>query len=141
MAEPPQDPAPRPEDWSYDLLLYGNEQLLRASDNAALVAFAAIAFQEIRGEKMPHHNAGFGVLIFSVLLCAVVHFAVGSACIGRARRMLRGQKETWRGAVMRRTHLTLAWVAGVLQLGCIVVGLVLVLLREPPAILTRYFVE
>jgi hypothetical protein len=134
-----EEPAVHPEDWGYDLLLYGNEQILRASDSGVLVAFAAIAFQEIRGEKLPYSNVGFGFLLFSVLLCAVVHFAIGSAYVGRARRLIRGQKENWRAVVFRRAHTTLAWAAGVLQLACIVIGLVLVLVPEPPACLCNLF--
>jgi hypothetical protein len=50
-------PIPTPESqhdsWGYDLFLYGNEQILRGSDNGTLVAFAAIAFQQIRGKSEP----------------------------------------------------------------------------------------
>jgi hypothetical protein len=141
MAAPNEDPGGKPDDWGYDLLLYGNEQMLRASDSGVLVAFAAVAFQEIRGEKQLYANVGFGFLLVSVLLCAVVHFAIGSAYVGRARRLIRGQKEDWRAALLRRTHTTVAWLAGVLQLLCIIVGLLLVLLPEPPAWLREYFLD
>lgn len=141
MPAPNEEPAGKPDDWGYDLLLYGNEQILRASDSGVLVAFAAIAFQEIRGEKQPYANAGFGFLLFSVLLCAVVHFAIGSAYAGRGRRLIRGEKENWRAVVVRRTHTTVAWLAGIAQLLCIVVGLLLVLMPEPPAFLRVYFLD
>jgi hypothetical protein len=128
-------PATQPEDWGYELLLYGNEQILRASDNGVLVAFAAIAFQEIRGDKLPHHNTGFSLLLFSVLLCAVVHFAIGNAYVGRAKRLIRRHKDAGRRSLTQWLYTTLTWVAGVGQLLCIVIGLCLVLMAEPPAFL------
>jgi hypothetical protein len=142
MPPPTENRPAHPDEWGYDLLLYGNEQIIRASDNGVLVAFAAIAFQEIRGGERPaHSDVGFGLLLFSVLLCAVVHFAIGSAYVGRARRLIRGQEETRRAAVFRRAHTTLAWVAGVLQLVCIVVGLLLVLLPQPPEFVRHYLID
>ncbi len=136
-ATPPAEatPAALPEDWGYDLLLYGQEQILRASDNGVLVAFAAIAFQDIRGDKLPHYNTGFGFLLFSVLMCAVVHFALGSAFVGRARRLIRRQQESRGQFLVHGASLALAWLAGAVQLSCIVVGLILVLSQEPPPLL------
>ena len=139
MAVRVEDAPPQPEEWGYDLLLYGHEQMLRGSDNGVLVAFAALAFQQIRGgESQPHYNLGFGVLLFSVLMCAVVHFAMGNAYISRARRTILRRKETWRQSALRGLSTTVAWAAGMVQLACIVVGLLLVLTPEPPAVLQRW---
>src|SRR5262245_26339360 len=133
MSSPTEDSKPQPEEWGYDLLLYGHEQMLRGSDNGVLVAFAAIAFQQIRGgEPQPHFNVGFGILLFSVLMCAMVHFAMGNVYVGRARRLIHGRRETRRQLAARGLYTTIAWVAGVVQLGCVVLGLVLVLLPAPP---------
>ena len=90
MPSPIEEAPPQPDEWGYDLLMYGHEQILRGSDNGVLVAFAALAFQQIRGgEPQPHYNVGFALLLFSVLMCAVIHFAMGNVYVGRARRMLR----------------------------------------------------
>src|SRR5215468_889645 len=85
---------------AHDLLMLGSDHVLRGSDTGVLVAFAAIAFAEIRGDKKPHCNLGLAVLLVSVLMCAVVHFAIGNAYIGRAKRMLAGGTEgpgRWQG--------------------------------------------
>jgi hypothetical protein len=125
-----------------ELLLYGNEQILRASDNGVLVAFAALAFQQIRGgSNLPHFNVGFGILIISVLMCGVVHFAMGSFYIGRGRRLIRGDQEKLRHRLSRGFYASLAWSAGLVQLLCIVVGLILVLNAEPPEFLSRYVLK
>lgn len=141
MSAPNEESAAKPDELGYDLLLYGNEQIIRASDSGVLVAFAALAFQTIRTDKLPYANMGFGLLLFSVLLCAVVHFAIGSAYVGRGRRLIRGEKEDRRAVVLRRTHTTVAWLAGVAQLLCIVLGLLLVLVPEPPAFLRVYLLD
>src|SRR5262245_19311838 len=137
-----EEAPPQPQEWGFDLLLYGHEQILRGSDTGVLVAFAALAFQQIRGgEARPHFNLGFGLLLFSVLMCAVVHFAMGNVYVGRARRLILREDETrWQGAV-RGTYTLVAWAAGVVQLGCILLGLVLVLLPAPPAFLRAWGVE
>jgi len=94
----------------YDLLLYGTEQVMRGSDNGVLVAFAALAFQQIRGgEPRPHYNVAFGFLIFSVLMCGVVHFAMGTVYVGRGRHLIRGQRERLRQRLSRGVYSTLAW--------------------------------
>jgi hypothetical protein len=141
MAFPPNEPAPQREDWGHDLLLYGNEQILRGSDNGVLVAFAALAFQEIRGDKLPHSNVGLGFLLFSVLMCTLVHFAIGNAYVGRGRLLIRRQEETRRQALYRRANTTLAWVAGLIQLACILIGLTLIFVPEPPAFLREYLLR
>jgi hypothetical protein len=92
----------QPEGLGYELLLYGHEQVLRGSDNGVLVAFAALAFQQIRGgDSQPHYNIGFGFLILSVLLCGVVHFAMGNVHIGRGRRLIHGHHEKVRHRLTR----------------------------------------
>jgi hypothetical protein len=130
-----------PENWGYDLLLYGNDQVIRGSDTGTLVAFGAIAFQELKGKSQPHQHFGCGILLFSVLLCAVVHFAVGGASVGRARAIIRGSKETTRHRLVRKTNQVIAWIAAALQFALIVVGITLVLKATPPAILQKYLLS
>jgi hypothetical protein len=132
---------PTPDGWAYDLLLYGNDQIIRGSDTGTLVAFGAIAFQELKGKSLPHQHFGCGVLLFSVLLCAVVHFAVGGASVGRARTLIRGHKESRSHRMFRRTNNALAWVSTALQFLMIVVGVVLVLKEEPPQFLQDYLLR
>jgi len=144
--QPPTDkleqPEPPDEDRGYDLVLYGHEQILRASDNGVLVAFAALAFQQIRGsESETHHNIGFGILIFSVVLCGVIHFAVGNVHIGRGRRIIRKENESRRQHLVRGFYTMLAWTAGLAQLLFIVVGLILVFAAEPPPLVQRYLID
>lgn len=130
-----------PDSWGYDLLLYGNDQVIRGSDTGTLVAFGAIAFQELRGNSQPHQHFGCGLLLFSVLLCAVVHFAVGGASVGRARTIIRGSSEGRRERLMRRTNNAVAWVATALQFVLILVGTILVLKETPPALLQKYLIS
>ena len=59
-----------PESWAYDLLLYGNEHIIRGSDTGTLVALGGIAVQALRGKGLPHQQFGCGVLLASVLFCA-----------------------------------------------------------------------
>src|SRR5262249_40441048 len=136
MGAPKEDP-PHPKEWGYDLLLSGQDEVLRGSDTGVLVAFAALAFQQIRGGgPRPHYNVGYGFLLVSVLLCAFIHFFLGTALVGRARSLLRGRsRRRLSGSAL---YTTVAWAAGLLQLTCIVVGLILVLREEPPALLERY---
>ena len=107
-----------------------------------LVAFAALAFQQIRGgTPLPHYNVGFGFLIFSVLLCGVVHFAMGSIYQGRGRRLIHGQEEKLRHLLARGFYFTVAWGAGLVQMVFIAVGLMLVLYTNPPAFLQQYVLK
>jgi hypothetical protein len=126
------------DEWGFELLLYGHEQVLRGSDTGVLVAFAAIAFQDIRGDRLPHYNTGFSFLLFSVLMCAFVHFAMGNAYVGRAKRLIRRQPESRRQMAVRGVYTTLGWLAGLIQLACIALGLILILSPEPPALLRDY---
>jgi hypothetical protein len=122
----------------YELLLYGNEQILRGSDNGTLVAFAAIAFQQIRGRGALHNDVGCGFLMLSVLLCAVVHFAIGYAYVGRARRMIGQRHETAAEARSRRAYLGLAWFSTFVQFVFVIVGTVLILIETAPPWLQRW---
>jgi hypothetical protein len=139
---PQPAPEPTPDTWGFDLLLYGNEQILRGSDHGTLVAFGAIAFQQLRGKSEHHQNVGCGILLFSVLMCAIVHLAIGAAFVGRARRLLRGERARRRGLV-RNFAFAIAIVAAVLQCVCIVLGLILILTETPPPLfednLLRWF--
>src|SRR5262245_23372087 len=121
------------EEWGQELLLYGQEQILRGADTAVLVAFAAMAFQELRGgEKLPHHNLAFGLLLISVLFCAIVHFTLGNAYVSRGKKLLRKQKEAERRLSSPRVFTTLSYSAGILQLLFVVAGLILLFLPETP---------
>jgi hypothetical protein len=127
------------EDRGYDLWLYGHEQMLRGSDNGVLVAFAALAFQQIRGgETQPHFKIGFALLLFSVLMCAVVHFAMGSVYLGKGRSLIDRRRLTLQQAVVHRLYLMVAWGAGLTQLVCVILGLLLILMPEPPAFLRSW---
>jgi hypothetical protein len=130
-----------PDNWGYDLLRYGNEEIIRGSDTGTLVAFGAIAFQELKGDALPHQHFGCGMLLFSVLLCAVVHFAVGGATIGRGRQIIEGDQETRGHYVFRVTNQTIAWTAAALQFIMTVLGILLVLKTEPPPLLQKYLMS
>jgi hypothetical protein len=130
-----------PEGWGYDLLLYGNDQIIRGSDTGTLVALGSIAFQELRGKGLPHQHFGCAVLLFSVLLCAIVHFAVGGASVGRARAIIRGSRESRPQRMFRRANQIIAWVATAFQFVLIIVGILLVLSEKPPALLQKYLLE
>lgn len=134
MPSPEESPEPQTEEWGQELLLHGQEQMLRGADTGVLVAFAAMAFQELRGgDKLPQHDIAFGLLLLSVLFCAVVHFTLGNAYVWRGRRLLRGQKADTRRLSGQRIFAVLACVAGVLQLLCILAGLVILLSPNAPA--------
>jgi hypothetical protein len=138
MTPPSQDTSP--ESVGQELLLFGNEEILRGSDNGTLVAFAALAFQELRGGSEAVHRAGCVFLLFSVLFCALVHFALGNAYIHRARSMLRRQQSTRprRRSVFRAVNLGLVWLTVLSQFACLAVGLLLILPEKPPGLLSRY---
>jgi hypothetical protein len=138
-APPAQAGSPHtPDGWGYDLLLYANEQLLRGSDNVTLVAFAALAFQQIRGKGELHHDIACGILLFSVLLCAIVHFAIGNAYLGRARRMIQGQRESRRQHMLNQASFGVVWMAAGFQFFCVVIGTLLMFPQKPPEFLERW---
>lgn len=128
---PPSAESPT-DSWGFELLMYGNEQMIQGSDNGTLVAFAALAFQQIRGKGEPHHDIACGILLFAVLMCALVHFAIGNAYVSRAKRILRGGRELRRQSVARRFYATVAWVAAIVQFICVVAGVLLILPEKPP---------
>lgn len=120
------------DDRTFDLLMYGNEQILRGADNGTLVAFAALAFQQIRGKGEPHQSLGCGILLFSVLMCAVVHFSIGSVYVGRVKKVIRGGNESWRHSLVRRVSHGVAWTAAAFQVLSLAVGVPLVMLEKAP---------
>jgi hypothetical protein len=146
---PPEDQTPPPsaatpeEGVTQELLLFGNEEILRGSDNATLVAFAALAFQDLRGGEGVAQHAGSIFLLFSVLCCALVHFALGNAYIHRARSMLRPvgphrRRRRQPSGEARAVSLGIVWLAVLTQMTCIALGLLLILPKQPPALLVRY---
>jgi hypothetical protein len=139
MSSPSDESQNNAEGLAFDLLLYGNEQILRGSDNGTLVAFAAIAFQQIRGKNEFHHNLACGILLFSVVMCAVIHFVIGNLYVGRARKLIRWGREPERRPLAQKVCLVMAWAAGLLQLASIVVGLLLLIPDQPPAFLENLF--
>lgn len=122
----------------YELLLYGNEQILRGSDNGTLVAFVAIAFQQIRGRGEFHNDVGCGLLLFSVLMCAVVHFSIGYAYVGRAAKMLEHRREGRRDVWIRRRFIHLAWFATLIQFVLVFMGSALILYEKAPPWMERW---
>jgi hypothetical protein len=137
----PAPPDNNPESWGYDLLLYGHEQILRGSDNGTLVALGALAYQQLRDETEAHQHVGCGFVLFSVLMCALVHLAMGNAYIGRARRIIRGEMEKRRGRGSRKFSVGLALIAALLQCLFLIIGLVLILTNRPPAFLQNYLLS
>jgi hypothetical protein len=120
------------ESRAFELLLYGNEQIIAGSDNGTLVAFAALAFQQIRGKGEFHQDIGCGLLLFSVLMCALVHLGIGNAYVGRARKLIRGGHDRFRHMVLRRSSLILAFTAATVQFLSILIGCYLILVSKPP---------
>jgi ABC-type Fe3+ transport system permease subunit len=140
MAERPQaDERDPSESLGHELVLYGNEQMIQGSDNVTLVAFAALAYQQIRGQGELHHNLGCGLLLVSVLLCAVVHFTIGNAYVSRGKKMLSQGRERRRSRLTRRFFFTISVSAAILQFVLVLLGVGLVLMpREAPAWLNQY---
>jgi len=127
-----------PESWAYDLLLYGNEHIIRGSDTGTLVALGGIAVQALRGKGLPHQQFGCGVLLASVLFCALVHFAVGGASVGRARTILRRARESRGHRLFRQTNQVVAWIATAIQIALLVLGIILILKESPPGFFQKY---
>ncbi len=105
------------------------------------MALGAIAFQELKGKALPHHHFGCSLLLLSVLFCAAVHFAVGSASVGRARSIIRGLGESRSHRLLRKTNQVVAWMAVALQFVLTLLGVLLVLKETPPALLQRYLLS
>jgi hypothetical protein len=121
-----------------DLMMYGMEHVVRGSDTGTLVAFAALAFQQIRGKGEVHHTFACGLLLLSVLMCAVVHFAIGNAYVERAKLLFHRRPETRRHRVVRWASYSVAWVASILQFVGVVAGTGLILLEKPPAFMVKH---
>lgn len=143
--ETPKPPTDAPSDaeikadgYGMDLLMYGNEQILQGSDTGTLVAFAALAFQQIRGKGEPHQILGCGILLFSVMMCALVHFAIGNAYIGRAKKLLRQRMESRGARLIRRTSHVFAWIAATIQFLCLIAGTALILPEHAPLFVQRH---
>jgi hypothetical protein len=120
-----------------EMLLFGTQEIVRGSDTGTLGAFAALAFQQIRGRGEPHHQLGCGFLLFSVLMCALVHVATGNAYFRRAKLILRESSEARRHLMIKRVSFAGALIAALVQLVFLGFGIFLVLLEKPPAVLQQ----
>jgi hypothetical protein len=121
-----------------DLLVYGTDEILKGTDTATLVAFAALAYQQIKGKGEAHQDMGCVLLLISVLACAVVHLSIGNAYVGRARVILRKQEATRRQQLVRMASYFVAWVAAASQFVTLLGGLVLILMEKPPTVMLKY---
>jgi hypothetical protein len=121
-----------------DLLVYGTDEILKGTDMGTLVAFAALAFQQIRGKGEPHHGLGCSLLLVSVMMCAVVHLAIGNAYVGRAKLILKRRELKRRHHLVRVASYGTAWIAALGQFITLMLGLFLVLMEKPPALLMKY---
>lgn len=121
-----------------EMLLYGTQEVVRGSDTGTLGAFAALAFQQIRGKSEPHHQLGCGLLLFSVLMCALVHVATGSAYFRRAKQILRETSDARRQLMIKRVSFAGAVVAAIIQLIFLGIGMFLILVDKPPAMFHQF---
>jgi hypothetical protein len=126
------------DEFGADLLVYGTDEILKGTDTATLVAFAALAYQQIKGKGEPHQNFGCILLLLSVLACAVVHLSIGNAYVGRARMILKRTHPSRRQQLVRMASYAVAWLAATFQFVTLIAGLVLILLEKAPAQLMRY---
>jgi hypothetical protein len=132
------NPEPGFDNFGADLLVYGTDEILKGTDTATLVAFAALAYQQIKGKGAAHQDFGCVLLLISVLACAAVHVSIGNAYVGRARMILRQVEATRRQQLVRMASYGFAWFAALIQFLSLMSGLVLILLEKPPAALMRY---
>ena len=123
-----------------DVLMYGMEHLVRGSDTGTLVAFGALAFQSIQGKEDNNQSIGGVILLFSIAMCAVVHFAIGNAEVARAKSIFRRTEGNRRTIVVRAASYWIAWLSTILQFVSMVIGMVLLLWDKPPAVLLKYIV-
>jgi len=77
-------------------------------------------------------------LLASVLFCALVHFAVGGASVGRARTILRRARESRGHRLFRQTNQVVAWIATAIQIALLVLGIILILKESPPGFFQKY---
>ena len=118
--------------------MYGTDEILKGTDTATLVAFAALAYQQIKGKGEPHQNFGCVLLLLSVLACAIVHLSIGNAYVGRARMILKRFDAGRRQQLIRMASYGIAWLAATVQFLTLIAGLILILLEKVPAQLLRY---
>jgi hypothetical protein len=136
---PDREPeAPTDDSTVLDMLLFGTQEIVRGSDTGTLGAFAALAFQQIRGKGEAHQQLGCGILLFSVLMCALVHVATGSAYFRRAKQILRETSDARRQLMIKRVSFAGAVVAAVIQLLFLAAGIFLILVDKPPAVFLRF---
>jgi hypothetical protein len=126
------------EEFGSDLLVYGTDEILKGTDTATLVAFAALAYQQIQGKGDPHQDFGCVLLLLSVLACAIVHLSIGNAYVGRARMILKRRVVSRRQQVVRMASYGVAWLAATCQFVTLIAGLILILLDKPSAVLMKY---
>jgi hypothetical protein len=131
-------PQQESEEFGADLLVYGTDEILKGTDTATLVAFAALAYQQIKGKGEPHQNFGCILLLISVLACAIVHLSIGNAYVGRARLILKRTHGNRRQALVRMASYATAWLAAAAQFVTLIVGLVLILIEKPTAQMMKY---
>ena len=103
-----------------------------------LSRWGGIAVQALRGKGLPHQQFGCGILLASVLFCALVHFAVGGASVGRARTILRRARESRGHRLFRQTNQVVAWIATAIQIALLVLGIILILKESPPYFFQKY---
>jgi hypothetical protein len=139
MGHEEHDPqrAEDPGDWGYELLLQGNEEILKGSDTGTLVAFGALAYQQIQGKAEMHQNLGCALLLLSVFMCAVVHLSMGNAYVKRGKALIHRTAELRRLLLSRKMNITTTWLAVVMQFVLVVTGALLILVDKPPPFVTR----
>jgi hypothetical protein len=135
---PSTEPEAEADNSWLDLLMYGMEHVVRGSDTGTLVAFAALAFQQIRGKADPHHSLGCGILLISVLMCAVVHLAIGNAYVERAKEIFRRSMNTRRHRLIRWVSYSVAWIASILQFVFVLAGTLLILFEKAPPFVVKH---
>ncbi len=126
------------EEFGADLLVYGTDEILKGTDTATLVAFAALAYQQIKGKGEPHQDFGCVLLLLSVLACAIVHLSIGNAYVGRARMILKRTHVGRRSQLLRMASYWTAWLAATFQFVTLIVGLILILIDKPHAQVIKY---
>jgi hypothetical protein len=141
MSTDPTEPESPVDSWGIELILHGNEEILKGSDTGTLIAFAAIAYQQIKGESTPSQQFGCGMLVFSVFMCAFVHLSIGNAYIRRAKAIMLGRGELVRLLLHRRLNITLAWIAVVVQFTATAIGTLLIFTAKPPPLIDKYLLQ
>ena len=86
----------------------------------------------------PTTSSAAALLLFSVLMCALVHVATGSAYFRRAKQILRETSDARRQLMIKRVSFAGAVVAAVIQLIFLGAGIFLILVDKPPALFLRF---